>query len=133
MAAKGSPAEVEDKSAIYTPIVLSFRAIYGEVRGDPIEPHQPGGNPAPELQVHTAPQGIGPSGVSGRGNHGYLVIPPISEPNQKMAENVELLEAAVGGLRAKQTEQFLAVEVLSPRRQRSNIHHMVRELGVELA
>src|ERR1700688_3490446 len=101
MAAKGSSAEVEDESAVYTPIVLSFRAIHGEMRGDPIEPHQPGGNPAPELQVHTAAKSIGPGSVSGRENYGYFVISPISEPNQKMAENVDPPEAAVGGLRAK--------------------------------
>src|SRR5450631_2302636 len=50
-----------------------------------------------------------------------------------MPENVEPLEAAVSGLRAKQTEQFLAVEVLAAGRQGSQIHHMVRELRVELA
>jgi len=134
MAANGSFAKVEDESGVEAPIILGFRTIHGEMRGHPIEPHQPGRNSARELQVNAAAEGIGPSCIRGCRDLREFIIPPVGEPNQKMTENVELPKAAVGGLRPKQAEQFLAVDVFAPGRgRRSDIDHMIRELGVELA
>ena len=51
-----------------------------------------------------------------------------------MAEDVEPIEAPVGGFRPKQPEQFLAVDVsASGRRRGGYIDYVVRELRVKLA
>lgn len=113
---------------------MGLRRIHGEVSGDPIEPKQPGRHAAVNFQVRAAADRVGPGGIGGRGDFGKFVISSISKPDQKMPVNVESMKASIGSFRAKQTEQFLAIDVFSPwRRGRSNDDQIIRELRVELA
>jgi hypothetical protein len=106
---------MEDETSVEAPIVLGLRAIHGEMRGDQIEPQEAGGNPAREFIVNAAAKGVGPSCIRGCRDLREFIIPPIGEANQKMTENVEPLEASVGGLGAKQAQQLFAINVLASR------------------
>src|ERR1017187_7925722 len=110
---------MEDESAGNSPVVLCFRAIDGEMRGDPIQLHHSKRDSAPELQVGASAQGVGPSCVRCRGNYGNLVIPAVRESNQIMRIKVEPLKATIGGFRTKQPKKFLAVDVHAAGRERS--------------